>query len=46
MISSTIFLGVVGPAQILLVFVFPVVIFLVGYYLGKKSGNKKSVKEE
>ncbi|MFT5762447.1 MAG: hypothetical protein ACI8WA_001576 [Polaribacter sp.] len=46
MILNFISLGVIGPAQIVLVLVFPVGIFLLAYYLGKKSGYNKRVKEE
>ncbi|MFY7988349.1 MAG: hypothetical protein ACOVNP_05650 [Flavobacterium sp.] len=42
-------LGVVGPFQIiflLLTLTFPIILFFLGYYFGKKSGYKKRVKEE
>lgn len=43
---SSIFLGVIGAPQILLVLIIPAGIFLLGYYIGKKSGYIKRVKEE
>lgn len=46
MILNSIFLGVIGAPQILLVLIIPVGIFLLGYYIGKKSGYIKRVKEE
>jgi hypothetical protein len=37
---------IIGPIQIILVFtIFPIGIFLLGFFLGKKSGYKKRVKE-
>jgi hypothetical protein len=39
----------IGVAQLLVLFlslVFPVVIFFIGYYFGKKSGYLKRIKEE
>ena len=42
-------LGVIGPFQIiilLLTLTFPVVLFFIGYYFGKKSGYNKRAKEE
>jgi hypothetical protein len=46
MLINTVFLGVIGPFQIILLLIFPVGIFLFGYYLGKKSGYIKRVKEQ
>jgi len=37
-------LGVIGPFQIILITLmlgFPVVLFLIGYYVSKKEGYKK-----
>lgn len=40
-------LGVIGPFQIIiLLLTFPVVLFFIGYYFGKKSGYNKRAKEE
>lgn len=42
-------LGVIGPSQLLLilfVLIFPVGLFFIGYYFGKKSGYLKRIKEE
>jgi hypothetical protein len=42
-------LGVIGPFQIILLvlaLVFPIVLFMIGYYFGKKAGYKKRVKED
>ena len=37
----------IGPSEILLFAVFiPILVFLLGYWLGKKSGYSKRVKEE
>jgi mannose/fructose/N-acetylgalactosamine-specific phosphotransferase system component IID len=39
-------LGIVGPIQILLFFIiFPVGLIFLAFYLGKKSGYKKGLKE-
>ncbi len=46
MLLSTVFLGAIGMPQILLLISIPVGIFLLGYYIGKKSGYIKRVKEE
>ncbi len=36
----------IGPIQIILIFtIFPIGIFLLGFFLGKKSGYKKRAKE-
>jgi len=35
----------IGPFQIILVLLIPVGIFLLGFYLGKKSGYLKRIKE-
>ncbi|GGD29190.1 hypothetical protein GCM10011368_33980 [Hyunsoonleella pacifica] len=35
----------IGPSQLILVLVVPVVIFLLGFFIGKKSGYIKRVKE-
>ena len=35
----------IGPFQLIIVLIFPVGIFLLGYYVGKKSGYIKRVKE-
>ncbi len=42
-------LGVIGPFQViflLLTLTFPIILFFLGYYYGKKSGYKKRVIEE
>ena len=42
-------LGVVGPFQVILLLLtltFPIVLFFIGYYFGKKSGYNKRTKEE
>lgn len=42
-------IGTIGIAQLLVLFLsllFPVAIFFIGYYFGKKSGYLKRVKEE
>ncbi|MFN7045894.1 MAG: hypothetical protein ACK4M1_11925 [Flavobacterium sp.] len=42
-------LGVVGPFQIILLLItltFPIILFFLGYYFGKKSGYNKRVREE
>ncbi len=42
-------LGVVGPFQVILLLLtltFPIVLFFLGYYFGKKAGYNKRVKEE
>ena len=46
MILNSIFLGVIGALQIIIVLIIPIAIFLLGYYIGKKSGYIKRVKEE
>jgi|GEM_PF-2828334 len=38
-------LSMIGPWQFILIFVFIFGIFFLGYYLGKKSGYIKRVKE-
>lgn len=38
-------LGVVGPFQLILLLIIPIGIFLLGYFLGKKSGYIKRIKE-
>tara|TARA_R110000868_G_scaffold354220_1_gene615531 strand:+ start:37 stop:177 length:141 start_codon:yes stop_codon:yes gene_type:complete len=38
-------LGMVGPIQLILLLLVPVGIFLLGFYLGKKAGYIKRVKE-
>ena len=42
---NTITLGMVGPFQLILLLLIPVGIFLLGYFLGKKSGYIKRIKE-
>ncbi|UGS23667.1 hypothetical protein [Flavobacterium channae] len=42
-------LGVIGPFQVMLLILtltFPIILFFLGYYLGKKSDYKKRVIEE
>ncbi len=42
-------LGTIGPAQIIIVFfslVFPIALFFIGFFLGKKSGYSKRIEEE
>jgi len=42
-------LGVIGPFQVILLLLtltFPIILFYLGYYYGKKSGYKKRVIEE
>ena len=40
-------LAILGPWQMIVVsLVFPVLIFMLGYYVGKKAGYIKRVKEE
>ena len=42
-------LGVIGPAQILmisLIVIIPIIAFFIGYKIGQKSGYIKRVKEE
>lgn len=36
---------VIGPIQIILVLIIPVGIFLLGFFMGRKSGYIKRVKE-
>lgn len=38
-------LGVLGPWQIVLFVSIPILIFVLGYYLGSKSGQLKARKE-
>ncbi len=35
----------IGPVQIILVLLIPIGLFLLGFYLGKKSGYLKKIKE-
>ena len=39
------FLGVVGPFQVILILAVPVIIFAFGYMVGKKAGYIKRIKE-
>ena len=42
-------LAVIGPFQVILLLLtltFPIVLFFLGYYFGKKAGYNKRVKEE
>ena len=39
-------LAAIGPIQTLLFLVVPVLIFMLGYFYGRKSGYIKRVKEE
>ncbi len=39
------FLGVVGPFQIILFLSIPIIIFAFGYMVGKKAGYIKRIKE-
>ncbi|SFI55431.1 hypothetical protein [Olleya namhaensis] len=38
-------LGMLGPIQLILMLIVPVGIFLLGFFLGKKSGYIKRVRE-
>lgn len=39
------YLGILGPFQLIILLIIPIGIFLLGFFLGKKSGYLKRVKE-
>ncbi|WP_298139594.1 hypothetical protein [Flavobacterium sp.] len=39
-------MGRIGTTEIIVILIIPIMIFLIGYYFGKKSGYIKRVREE
>ncbi|NQY29907.1 MAG: hypothetical protein HRT69_10585 [Flavobacteriaceae bacterium] len=42
---NNIFLGMIGPLQLIFLLGIPTIIFITGYLFGKKAGYVKRVKE-